>query len=308
MSMADKPGMIWFDGKLIPWAEAKVHVLTHGLHYGTGVFEGIRAYSTKQGPAIFRLEDHIRRLFMSMKILNMQINYSYETILAAVISVVRENKLHAAYIRPICFYNDAQLGLSVKNVGTNVAIAAWEWGAYLGQGSIENGISVHVSSFTRHHVNSAMCKAKVTGHYVNSTLAQQQAAAGGYQEAILLDSQGFVAEGSGENIFMYSKGKLHTPMLSSCLDGVTRDTVITFANEIGMPVVERNITRDELYIADEVFFTGTAAEITPICQIDNRMVSTGRPGPITQELQKLFYACVHNENKKHRAWLTFVNQ
>ncbi len=306
MSMADKPGVIWFDGKLVHWADAKIHVLTHGLHYGTGVFEGIRAYKSQQGTAIFRLSDHIERLFGSMKILNMHINYKYTDIIEATKAVVRENKLQHCYIRPICFYGDDQLGLSVVNVRTRVAIAAWEWGEYLGKGSTQNGINVHVSSFTRHHVNAAMCKAKVTGHYINSALAQQQATAGGYQEAILLDTQGFVAEGSGENIFLVYKNKLFTPMLSSCLDGITRDTIMVFAKEIGLEVIERNISRDELYLADEVFFTGTAAEITPICQIDNRTVGSGTPGSITKQLQKKFYACVLDQDKTYSKWLTFV--
>lgn len=305
--MADKPGVIWFDGKLVPWADAKIHVLTHGLHYGTGVFEGMRAYETSKGPAIFRLADHTKRLFYSLKILHMQIPYDYDTIFEAQKAVVRENKLPNAYIRPICFYGDDRLGLSVKGVSMHVAIAAWEWGEYLGKGSEKNGISVHVSSFTRHHVNAAMCKAKVTGHYINSTLAQQQATLSGYDEAILLDAQGFVAEGSGENIFLVSRGKLFTPMLSSCLDGITRDTVITFANEAGIEVIERNISRDELYIADEVFFTGSAAEITPICKVDDRVIGTGVPGPITKQLQKLFFDCVHFHSKEHSDWLAFVD-
>lgn len=306
MSMADKPGVIWFDGELVPWADAKIHVLTHGLHYGTGVFEGIRAYETDKGAAIFRLEEHIERLYNSLQILNMKIPFDYKTIFEATKSVVRENKLDSAYIRPICFYGDDRLGLSVTGISVRVAIAAWVWGEYLGKDSEEKGISVHVSSFTRHHVNAAMCKAKVTGHYINSTLAQQQAAASGYDEAILLDTQGFVAEGSGENIFIVKQGKLITPMLSSCLDGITRDTIIVFAKELGIEVIERNISRDELYIADELFFTGTAAEITPICFVDNRTIGTGIPGPVTKQFQKLFFDCVHNRSNTHSDWLTFV--
>lgn len=303
--MADKPGQIWFDGKLVPWQDAKIHVLTHGLHYGTGVFEGIRAYSTKKGPAIFRLQDHVARLFDSLKILNMHIDFDQDTIIAAIIAVIRANKLQAAYIRPICFYGDDALGISVKGIRTHVAIAAWEWDAYLGADAIKNGIKAEVSSFSRPHINSAMTKAKVTGHYINSVLAHQQAQASGYQEAILLDTQGYVAEGSGENIFLVSKNELYTPMLSSCLAGITRGSVITFAQELGIGIVERNISRDELYTADEVFFTGTAAEITPICSIDDRQVGSGKPGPITQQLQQLFFACVHNTTEKHSQWLTF---
>lgn len=307
MTMADKPGVIWFEGKLVPWADAKVHVLTHGLHYGTGVFEGIRAYATPNGPAIFRLHEHVKRLFNSLKILNMKIPFDYDTIFAACKQVVSENKLAAAYIRPICFYGDDRLGLSVKDVAVRTAIAAWEWGEYLGKGTEADGISVHVSSFSRHYVNSAMSKAKVTGQYVNSTLAQMQASSAGYAEAILLDTNGFVSEGSGENIFLVRDGKLLTPTLSSCLEGITRESIITLAGDLGLTVVERNITRDELYTVDEAFFTGTAVELTPICKIDDREIGTGKPGPITKQLQKLFFDCVHNRDVLHSDWLTFVN-
>lgn len=306
MSMADKPGVIWFDGKLIPWADAKIHVLTHGLHYGTGVFEGVRAYQTEHGTAIFRLADHTHRLLSSLKILNMKIDYDYETIFEAQRTVVRDNKLNACYIRPICFYGDDQLGLSVKNSHTHVAIAAWEWGAYLGKDSLTNGITAHISSFTRNHVNSSMSKAKVTGHYINSTLAHQEAELSGYDEAIMLDSQGHVAEGSGENIFLVYNGTILTPMISSCLDGITRETIIRLARDMDIPLIERNITRDELYIADEVFFTGTAAEVTPIRNIDNREIGDGKPGAITKLLQSKFFECVHGEDPQYSSWLTYI--
>jgi branched-chain amino acid aminotransferase len=306
MTMADKPGFIWFEGKLVPWSDAKIHVLTHGLHYGTGVFEGIRAYEANKGTAIFRLNDHVQRLFNSLKILNMKIPYDFQTIFEAIKAVVRENKLKAAYIRPICFYGDDRLGLSVNGVSVKTAIAAWEWGEYLGKGSESGGIKAHVSSFSRHHVNAAMGKAKISGQYVNSTLAQMHASAAGFDEAILLDTMGFVSEGSGENIFLVKNKKLLTPMLSSCLEGITRDSVIAFAADLGIPVIERNITRDELYTADEVFFTGTAAEITPICSIDHREVGSGKPGAITKLIQTTFFDCVHGRSLQHNDWLSYV--
>lgn len=306
MSMADKAGVIWFDGKLIPWADAKIHVLTHGLHYGTGVFEGVRAYSTDKGPAIFRLHDHTKRLFNSMKILNMKIDYKYDEIFEAQKAVIKENKLDASYIRPICFFGEDSLGISVDNIKTHVCIAAWDWGTYLGKEALEKGIDVHVSSFTRHHVNAAMTKAKVTGNYVNSMLAVQQAKAAGYQEAILLDPQGYVAEGSGENIFMVLDREIFTPTLTSCLDGITRKTIMTLARAQGFTVSEKLITRDELYTCDELFFTGTAAEITPIKSVDHRPVGEGKPGPITKKIQEDYFAHVHGERGTEREWLTII--
>lgn len=306
MSMADMPGSIWFNGQLVPWHEARIHVLTHSLHYGTGVFEGVRSYKTTKGPAIFRLKEHTQRLFNSMKILNMPCKFDFDTIFDAQKTIIKENKLESAYIRPICFFNDDSLGVPVTKVGTSTAIAAWKWGAYLGENALENGVSVHVSSFTRHHVNATMCKAKVTGHYVNSMLAVQQAIAAGYKEAILLDPHGYVAEGTGENIFLIKNGELLTPELTSCLEGITRSTVISIAQENNYKITERSITRDELYTADEIFFTGTAAEVTPVIAVDGRQVGSGKPGVVTKSIQQQYFDIVEGKNSKYQEWLTIV--
>ena len=249
--MHDRDGVIWFDGELVPWRDAKVHVLTHTLHYGMGVFEGVRAYQTAKGPAIFRLQDHTRRLLNSAKIFNMKIPFDTDTLNEAQKLAVRENKLDAAYIRPMVFYGSEGMGLRAKGLRVHCIVAAWEWGAYLGEGALEKGIRVKTSSFTRHHVNINMCKAKSNGSYINSMLALNEALAGGFDEALLLDPEGFVAEGSGENIFLLRNGVLYTPELSSCLDGITRDTVIQLAKNMGLEVIEKRITRDEVYIADE---------------------------------------------------------
>jgi branched-chain amino acid aminotransferase len=306
MSMADRDGFIWFDGKLVPWREATTHVLTHTLHYGMGVFEGVRAYETAQGPAIFRLQDHTDRLFRSAHILGMNIPFSKEDINAAHLAVLKENGLKSGYFRPMAFYGSGKLGVAPKKDDVQVIVAAWPWGAYLGEDALEQGIRVKTSSFTRHHVNITMCKAKANGNYMNSILANNEATADGYDEALLLDVEGYVAEGSGENIFIIRKGKLYTPDLTSALEGITRDTVVTIAQEMGLQIIEKRITRDEVYTADEAFFTGTAAEITPIRELDRRQIGEGKRGPITTEIQARYFACVKGEDKNHTDWLTFV--
>ncbi|CBW75941.1 Branched-chain amino acid aminotransferase (EC 2.6.1.42) [Mycetohabitans rhizoxinica HKI 454] len=306
MSMADRDGKIWMDGKLIDWRDAKIHVLTHTLHYGMGVFEGVRAYQTSAGPAIFRLKEHTRRLFNSAKIFQMDVPFDQETIIAAQRDVVRENQLQSCYLRPIIWVGSEKLGVSAKGNTIHVAIAAWPWGAYLGDEGLSNGIRVKTSSFTRHHVNVSMVRAKASGWYVNSILANQEAAADGYDEALLLDVDGYVSEGSGENFFLVNHGKLYTPDLSSCLDGITRDTIITLAKDFGIEVIEKRITRDEVYTADEAFFTGTAAEVTPIRELDNRTIGAGRRGPVTEKLQCAFFDIVSGKNKQYAHWLTQV--
>lgn len=306
MSMADREGFIWYDGKLVPWREATTHVLTHSLHYGMGVFEGVRAYKTDQGTAIFRLEEHTDRLFNSAHILGIKLPFDKKTIAAAQIEAVRVNNLESGYIRPMAFFGSEAMGISARNLSVHVIVAAWPWGAYLGKEALENGIRVKTSSFTRHHVNIHMSKAKATGNYMNSILAHQEAAQDGYDEALLLDVDGFVAEGSGENIFLVRKGKIYTPDLTSALDGITRDTIIHLAREHGIEVIEKHITRDEIYTADEAFFTGTAAEVTPIRELDNRLVGIGRRGPITEKLQAAYFACVTGRDPNHRDWLTPV--
>ena len=308
MTMADHDGVIWFDGKLVPWKEANIHVLTHTLHYGTGVFEGMRAYATPDGAAIFRLHEHTQRMFRSAHILGMHVPYTLDEINEACITVVRENGLTAAYIRPICFYGSEGMGLRADNLKVHVAVAAWEWGAYLGDDGLEKGIRIKTSSFTRHHVNISMCKAKATGHYINSTLALQEAIDCGYDEALLLDNEGYVAEGSGENIFIVRDGVIYTPDLTSALEGVTRDTIMVFARELGMEVREKRLTRDDVYVADEAFFTGTAAEVTPVVELDRRVVGTGRRGPVTRELQTLFFDQVSGRRVRHPEWLTYVTK
>ncbi|MBK6958640.1 MAG: branched-chain amino acid transaminase [Nitrosomonas sp.] len=306
MSMADRDGVIWYDGKMVPWRDANTHVLTHTLHYGLGVFEGLRAYETAKGPAIFRLQEHTDRLFNSAHIFMMKMPYDKATLMQAQCDVVKQNKLVSGYIRPIAFYGAEAMGLSAKTLSTHVAIAAWPWGTYLGPEALENGIRVKTSSFTRHHVNINMCRAKSVTTYANSILANQEVGLNGYDEALLLDVEGYVAEGSGENIFIVKQGKLYTPDLTSCLEGITRASVIDLAAEIGIPVIEKRITRDEIYCADEAFFTGTAAEVTPIRELDNRMIGPGKRGPITTQIQTLFFDCVKGRAKNHADWLTFV--
>ena len=306
MSMADRDGLIWYDGKLVPWRDATTHVLTHTLHYGMGVFEGVRAYRTDRGPAIFRLQEHTDRLFRSAHILGMKLPFDKATINEAQKAAVRENQLEAAYIRPMAFYGAEAMGISAKTLSTHVIVAAWTWGAYMGKEALEQGIRVKTSSFSRHHVNAIMCKAKANGNYLNSILAHREAEMDGYQEALLLDVDGFVAEGSGENIFIVRDGKLYTPDTTAALEGITRDTVMRLAAELGIPVIEKRITRDEVYVADEAFFTGSAAEVTPIRELDNRTIGAGRRGPFTEKLQSMYFDCVHGRSPSHEAWLTLV--
>ncbi len=305
-TMADRDGVIWYDGEMVPWRDAKTHVLTHTLHYGVGCFEGVRAYATPRGAAIFRLGDHSRRLLNSAKILGMPVNWSLEEINEATIAAVRENGLESAYIRPMIFYGSEGMGLRADNLRTHMIVAAWTWGAYLGAENMERGIRIRTSSFTRHHVNSAMCRAKANGHYFNSMLALNEVLRDGYDEALLLDAQGYVAEGSGENIFLVMDGVLHTPDLRSALDGITRRTILQFAADLGIEVRERRITRDEVYIADEAFFTGTAAEVTPIREIDNRTIGNGSRGPVTERLQRLYFEQVQGQRSEYPEWLTYV--
>lgn len=306
MGMEDRDGFIWFDGEMMPWREAKIHVLTHSLHYGMGVFEGIRAYKTERGTAIFRLPEHTRRLFDSAHILKMSLRYDKETLNQAICETVRANNLESAYIRPICFYGSEGMGLRADNLQVHTVVAAWQWGTYLGQEGIENGIRIRTSSYTRHHVNISMCKAKATGNYINSMLALQEALACGYDEALLLDAEGYVAEGSGENIFLVRDNVIYTPDLTSALAGITRATIFTLAEEVGLKICEKRLTRDEVYIADEAFFTGTAAEVTPIRELDGRTIGNGIRGPITEHLQKLYFDVVHGRHIAHKNWLTLI--
>ncbi|MDC7690439.1 branched-chain amino acid transaminase [Vogesella indigofera] len=307
MSMADRDGFIWYDGQLVDWRNATTHVLTHTLHYGMGVFEGVRAYETPKGPAIFRLQDHTDRLFRSAKILGMDLPFSKEQINQAHIDVVRANQLKSCYFRPMAFYGSGKLGIAPKKDDVQVIVAAWPWGAYLGEEGLEQGIRVKTSSFTRHHVNITMCKAKANGNYMNSILANNEATADGYDEALLLDVDGFVAEGSGENIFIVRKNKLYTPDLTSALEGITRDTVVQLAQEMGLQIIEKRITRDEVYTADEAFFTGTAAEVTPIRELDRRSIGEGKRGPITTEIQKRYFDCVKGLDTGKQHWLTYLD-
>jgi branched-chain amino acid aminotransferase len=306
MSMSDRDGVIWFDGKLVPWREANIHVLTHSLHYGLGAFEGIRAYKTDKGTAIFRLKEHVDRLFRSAHILGMPMPFDKKTIENACRASVAENKLETAYIRPIVFYGSEGMGVRADNLKVHVAIAAWEWGSYLGAEGMEKGIKVRTSSYTRHHVNISMCKAKATSNYANSVLALREAQECGADEAMLLDPEGYVAEGTGENLFILRNNTLYTPEAASALEGITRDTVMTLAAELGLPVREKRITRDEVYIADEAFFTGTAAEVTPIRELDKRIIGSGKRGPVTEKLQKLFFDQVNGRRNMHAEWLAYV--
>ncbi|RDH90164.1 MAG: branched chain amino acid aminotransferase [endosymbiont of Seepiophila jonesi] len=305
-TMADRDGVIWLDGEMVPWREAKIHVLTHTLHYGMGVFEGVRAYHAEQGTAIFRLQEHTDRLFNSAHILGMPMPFDRETLNEAQRAVVRENNLDSAYLRPMCFYGSEGMGLRADNLKVHVMAAAWEWGAYLGDDGINKGIRIRVSSFTRHHVNATMCRAKANGNYMNSMMALQEALHDGYDEALLLDTNGFVMEGSGENIFIVRDGVIYTPDLTSALDGITRRTVMSLAQELDIPVIEKRITRDEVYIADEAFFTGTAAEVTPIREVDNRAIGSGSRGPITEKLQTMYFDQVHGRREQNPEWLTLV--
>ena len=304
MSFSDRDGTIWMDGEMVPWRDAKVHVLTHSLHYGLGVFEGVRAYQGEQGTAIFRLHDHTNRFFQSAHILGMDMPYDADTLNDAQKQVIRANGLEAAYIRPLAFYGSEGMGIRADMLTTHVAIATWEWGAYLGDDGLKNGIKVRTSSLTRHHVNITMCRAKACRNYTNSILALQEAVSAGADEALMLDAEGYVMEGTGENIFIVRDNKIYTPDLTSALEGITRDTVITLIKELGIELVEKRITRDEVYIADEVFFTGTAAEVTPVRELDNRTIGSGKRGPVTEKLQSLFFDCVLGRHQAHRDWLT----
>lgn len=292
------------DGKFVDWDKANVHILTHTLHYGLGMFEGIRCYKTEKGSAIFRLDEHVNRLFASSHIFNIEIPFSKKEIRDAIIKTVTINKLRECYIRPLVYIGYGAMGLYPKGNPINVAIAAWPWGAYLGDEGIEKGIRIQVSSFTRHHVNSSMTKAKVCGYYVNSQIAKKDAITNGYDEAVLLDPEGYVSEGSGENIFIVRNGKIKTTPLTTILEGITRDSIMQIARDNKMPVVEERFTRDEIYIADEAFFTGTAAEVTPISEIDNRKIGTGSRGKITKKLQAIYFDAVKGKNKKYESWLT----
>ena len=306
MSMADRDGFIWMDGKLVPWRDATTHVLTHSLHYGLSVFEGVRAYKTAQGTAIFRLKEHTQRLINSAHIYMMKIPYSCEQLMEAQKEVVRANKLESCYLRPIAFYGSEKMGVSPRGAAVHVAIAAWPWGAYLGEDGLTKGIRVKTSSFARHHVNVTMPRAKLASTYANSILANLEATQDGYDEALLLDTMGFVAEGAGENIFVIKNGTIYEPQLTSGLAGITRETVIRMANDLGYQVVSKPITRDDIYIADEAFFTGTAAEVTPIRELDNRTIGEGKRGPITTKLQARFFDLVNGRLPEYADWLAKV--
>ena len=306
MSMADRDGWIWYDGQMVPWREANTHVLTHSLHYGLSVFEGLRAYKTGDTTSIFRLREHTERLFNSARIFLMDIPWSPDAIAAAHCAVVRENRLESCYIRPIAFYGSEKMGVSPRGAAVHVAIAAWPWGAYLGEDGLQKGIRVKTSSFARHHINVSMVRSKTSGHYVNSILANLEATRDGYDEALLLDTAGFVAEGAGENLFIVRGGVLIEPQLVSGLTGITRATIIELAGELGLEVRSQPLTRDDVYLADEAFFTGTAAEVTPIRELDGRTIGKGQRGPITERLQQRFFEVVAGRSEKHRHWLTKV--
>ena len=299
-------GKIWMDGSFVDWADANVHVLTHSLHYGLAAFEGLRCYKGKSGSAIFKLQEHVDRLFESAHIGMMTIPFEKKQVVEAIVETVRVNKLDACYIRPLAYIGYGAMGVYPGDNPIKLAIAAWKWGSYLGDDALANGMRACVSSFTRHHVNVSMTRGKISGYYVNSILAKREAKANGYDEAILLDPEGYVSEGTGENIFIVRRGALKTTPLTSILEGITRNAVIELAREQGLVVLEERFTRDEMYIADEVFVTGTAAELTPVREIDKRRIGTGKPGPITAALQKRFFAIVKGEDPSHVSWLTRV--
>ena len=303
MSMSDRDGWIWMDGQFVAWRDAQIHVLTHTLHYGMGVFEGIRAYETPTGSAIFRLAEHTQRFLNSAKIFQMKVGFDAATLAEATKEVVRRNQLKSCYIRPIAWIGSEKLGIAASTNTIHVAIAAWPWGAYLGEDGLNKGIRVKTSSFSRHHVNVSLVRAKACGYYINSILAHQEVAAMGYDEALLLDTDGYASEGSGENLFVIRNGKLSTPDLASCLDGITRDAVLTMAKDLGIEVIEKRITRDEIYCADEAFFTGTAAEVTPIRELDDRVIGNGGRGPITKKIQDLFFDVVSGKAPAYNHWL-----
>jgi branched-chain amino acid aminotransferase len=305
-TMDDRDGFIWQDGNWVDWRDAKVHVLTHTLHYGLGVFEGVRAYHTDKGAAIFRLQDHTDRLFRSAHIMNMKLPQTKEELNQVQIDALRKNKLDSAYIRVMSFLGSEGMGLRADNLKVHTMVAAWSWGAYLGAEAIEKGIRIRTSSYTRNHHNSTFCKAKANGNYINSILALQEAQANGYDEALMLDHQGFAAEGSAENLFIIRNGVIYTPETTSALEGITRDSVMTIARDLGYDVIEKRITRDEIYVADEAFFTGSAAEVTPISELDNRQIGNGGRGAITEELQTAYFDAVHGRSDTYSDWLTYV--
>jgi len=308
MDLSKLTGSIWLDGELVPWGEAKVHVLTHTFHYGLGVFEGVRAYETAdQGACIFRLKEHTDRLFRSAKILQMDMPFDKDTLNEAQREVVRVNNLKEGYIRPMCFLGSEGMGLRADNLKTHVMVAAWPWPSYMDPEARDRGIRVRTSSYTRHHVNITMCKAKANGNYINSILALREALDAGCEEALLLDNEGYVAEGSGENVFLVRDGTIYTPELTSCLEGITRDSIFRIAADLGYQVKERRITRDEVYIADEAFFTGTAAEVVPIRELDSRPIGSGSRGPLTEKLQSIYFDTVRGREAQYVEWLTPVS-
>jgi branched-chain amino acid aminotransferase len=307
MSLADRDGLIWMDGEMVPWRDAKVHVLTHTFHYGLGVFEGVRAYKTPdQGTCIFRLKEHTDRLFRSAHILGMKMPFDKETLNEAQKAVVRENGLEEGYLRPMCFLGSEGMGLRADGLKTHAMVAAWEWPSYMDPDARDRGIKVRTSSFTRHHVNISMCKAKANGNYINSMLALREALDSGAEEALMLDNEGYVAEGSGENVFIVRENRIYTPELTSCLDGITRNTIYFLAAELGYSIEEKRITRDEVYIADEAFFTGTAAEVVPIRELDGRTIGSGKRGPLTEKLQSMYFDTVRGNRSENSEWLTPV--
>jgi branched-chain amino acid aminotransferase len=307
MSMDDRDGKIWMDGEMVEWRDAKIHVLTHTLHYGCGAFEGVRAYKTAQGPAIFRLREHTERLFNSAKILRMPMPFSKDEVMQAQIDVVKANGLDSCYLRPLVWLGSEKLGVSPKGAKVHLMVAAWSWGAYLGEDGMKRGIRVKTSSYTRHHVNITMTQAKAVSNYTNSILANMEVTEDGYDEALLLDSAGFVSEGAGENIFVIKDGKLYTPDLSAgALNGITRNTIFAICQDMGLELKEKRITRDEIYICDEAFFTGTAAEVTPIRELDRVQIGSGSRGPITEKIQAAYFDIVYGRNAKYGEWLTKV--
>ena len=303
MTMEDRDGFIWMDGEWLDWREAKVHVLTHTLHYGMGAFEGVRAYETDQGPAIFKLEEHTERLFNSTRILGMKIPYDSKTLNQAQREVITRNSLKSAYIRPMCFYGSEGMGLRADNLKVHTMIAAWEWGSYLGEDNMKNGIRIRTSSYVRHPAHPSLSGAKTNGNYINSMMALKEALDHGFDEALMLDIDGYVSEGSGENIFVIKDGVIFTPHLTSALPGITRDTIVTLAKSLGYEIIEKKLSCDEIYASDEAFFTGTAAEVTPIRDLDGNQIGQGMRGPITEKLQSLYFDCVHGRNNDFMHWI-----
>ena len=303
MTMEDRDGFIWMDGEWLDWREAKVHVLTHTLHYGMGAFEGVRAYETDQGPAIFKLEEHTERLFNSTRILGMKIPYDSKTLNQAQREVITRNSLKSAYIRPMCFYGSEGMGLRADNLKVHTMIAAWEWGSYLGEDNMKNGIRIRTSSYVRHPAHPSLSGAKTNGNYINSMMALKEALDHGFDEALMLDIDGYVSEGSGENIFVIKDGVIFTPHLTSALPGITRDTIVTLAKSLGYEIIEKKLSCDEIYASDEAFFTGTAAEVTPIRDLDGNQIGQGTRGSITEKLQSLYFDCVHGRNTDFMHWI-----